>query len=103
MAQHRVELSGTWDDVAGVVTITATSQDFPPLPAFVTRPDLAYEGPHASVTFSVPAKRADLSASPTFIYYERVGGEMQYRRYAWNGTAWVNPVRVNNDGSPYVP
>jgi hypothetical protein len=103
MAKRPVDLfSAEYDTVANTLSLTMAEIGFPVPPPNI-REDLWTEGPHAKVTLTVNIQKP-VEVAPTGMETRLLPGNIvaQYR-WTHNGTAWVNPVRVNIDGTPYVP
>lgn len=85
-----------WDTTRGVVTVNVLADDAPPPP----KDGYTYAEPVGSqVTFDVPVKRA-ASDPPTVTRVETSTAGFVLTRLTWNGTAWGNPVRVDQNGKP---
>ena len=99
MAQVQVSLGPlTWDTVKDTVTLTLYAQDAPPAPD----DGAIYTNPTGSVlSMEVPVRKAT-AAAPTIVKIETSPEGAILTRYEWNGTAWANPVRINDDGSVWT-
>jgi hypothetical protein len=100
MALHNMALQSTvWDDVAGTVTLTFVDTGAPPPP-----PGGAgwWPGPGATVTTTVPIKKAT-TTNPTGIQVTTdANGVVVYTKYEFQNGTWVSLGRVNADGTPYT-
>lgn len=88
----------TWDDAAATATLTLRERD--PIPG----PEGGaawWPGPGASVTITVPIRRAT-TTDPTGIQVTSgAGGVVEYTKYEYADGAWASVGRVDADGSPY--
>jgi hypothetical protein len=88
----------SWNTTTGAVTVNIEAQDAPPIPD----DGYEYSPPSGSrLAFDVPVKRANTDP-PTIVRVETSPTGFVLTRLTWNGTAWVNPVRINQDGSLYT-
>jgi hypothetical protein len=86
---------------SGSVEFTLQSREVPPRPDWI-REDLWYGGGGETISITVPVGKRVNSNPSTGVGVSgfNADGTPQYTRYTWNGTAWVNPVRVDSAGNP---
>lgn len=89
-----------WHVEAGTVEFLLQSTEPPPRPDWI-REDQWYGGGGDTLTFAIPARKASTVASTGIgVTGTNADGTPQFTRYTYNGTAWVNPVRVDSMGNP---
>ena len=88
-----------WDDAADTATFTLREADQPAPPPGGSG---WWPGPGASVTMTVPIKRAT-STNPTGIQVTTdPAGVVVYTKFEYRNGAWVSLGRVNADGTPWT-
>lgn len=85
-----------WDTARGVVTVNVLADDAPPRP----NDGANYSQPIGSqLSFDVPVRRA-ATDPPTITKIQTSPSGFVLTRYTWSGTAWANPLRVDENGNP---
>lgn len=104
MTIHRLQIDGfDYDDERNRGTLLLSGFTPPPPPDGVVE---WYPGPGGQVAIDVPVRRLD--PPPQTGIATLVGEDgitVEYWQYSWNASRerWESPVRVNHDGSPFVP
>jgi hypothetical protein len=89
-----------WHVKEGTIEFILESTEPPPRPEWI-REDQWYGGGGDTLTFSAPARKASTAPSSGIgVTGYDADGKPQYTRYTWNGTGWINPVRVDQMGNP---
>ena len=99
--QSMTLVTTVWHVAANTLELTFQSREAPPRPDWI-REDLWYGGGGEAISITVPVGKRLTTTQATGIGVSGYDpdGTPQYTRYTWNGTAWVNPVRVDSQGTP---
>lgn len=88
MAEYPMAISASYDDVARILTVTATAYDTPPAPEGV-REDLWYPQQWFSIDFQITPRRSQIDV-PTALY-QTPGEPPVWRRVTYSGGQWQMP------------